>query len=776
MQHLKCHVLLMCLLATCYTQLAAQTDIAIGEWKSHLPYKNVDFVEQSDDKVFLATAESVMIYDKTDGSIEFLSKVEGLSEASIQDMLYDEINNQLIIAYTNSVFDIVTEDDIFSITDIKDKSELQGDKQIYDLYIQNSKFLYLATGFGLVQFDLSSLEFGFTMDVSRKVTAVDGEGDELIIALDDAAYGLNLSETNTPAFFGVWEKLETGLPSNYIPTDVFKSDGYSYVSTSEEVYVSAGDNNFDRLYQSSFEDFNIVFINPAPEGWLLGLRHQSKGQGKLYLFDNANQEVAFADNCFRNIEDASIDKEGRIFTTEIWEGIFYRDSFNGPCKELNVNSPFGREVSDLAIHRDVLIAASGGVRDNFGDDFGRKGVYLKEGLDWNNLNDQTAFIKDNDLLMMYKVAVRPDGKKAYFGSFWAGLVEYDLETQEFVLYDETNTDNALSFAQGDPRVRISGLAFDNDNNLWISNFGAEKPLVVMTNEGVWHSFNSTNSYSNLTDIAVDPSGIVWAAVGGTQGGLLVFDPGESLADPNDDLIRPVNQNNSEIQDNIVNTVKVDNDGSVWVGTGKGAVVFECGGSALDESCTGNLRKVTVDNILANLLASEDVLSIAVDGANRKWFGTRRGIFVQSPDGEEQIVEYNEDNSPLFDNLVRTMEYNAVTGEMFIGTDRGLQSIRTETTGATNFHASQVCAFPNPVHPDYRGPIAIKGLAQDAEVRITDISGMLVHKSNALGGQAIWDGQDLQGNDVAGGVYLVFSSSTEVFNNVDTNVAKILVVR
>jgi len=171
-----------------------------------------------------------------------------------------------------------------------------------------------------------------------------------------------------------------------------------------------------------------------------------------------------------------------------------------------------------------------------------------------------------------------------------------------------------------------------------------------------------------------------------------------------------------------------------------------------------------------------VLSIAVDGANRKWFGTRNGIFVQSPNGEDQIVAFDTENSPLFDNTVKEMAFNSETGEMFIGTNKGLQSLRTETTGSRATHANEVYAFPNPVRPEYNGIIAIKGLARDAEVKITDVDGQLVFQTRALGGQAIWDGKDIKGREVTGGIYLVFSSSSDAFRDPNSYVTKILVVR
>ena len=322
------------------------------------------------------------------------------------------------------------------------------------------------------------------------------------------------------------------------------------------------------------------------------------------------------------------------------------------------------------------------------------------------------------------------------------------------------------------------MDFDSEGNLWISNFSAEDPIAVMTPEGVWHSFELENaSDTKVTEITVDDNDFVWVNIWGSAGGLVVLDRGETLADPTDDRQRFFNISNSELQSNFLFDLDKDEDGAIWVGTGAGAVVFDCGGSAFDSDiCIGTRRRTQTDSITAFLLESEEVLCVETDGANRKWFGTRNGIFVQGPNGEEKIAAFDEETSPLFNNAVKDLLFEPQSGVMYIATDSGLQSIRTETTGARPFHSNEVFAFPNPVRPEYRGPIAIKGLAQDAEVSITDIDGKLVFKTDALGGQAIWDGFNLEGDEVSGGVYLVFSSTNDIFRDIDTFVTKILVIR
>jgi hypothetical protein len=69
--------------------------------------------------------------------------------------------------------------------------------------------------------------------------------------------------------------------------------------------------------------------------------------------------------------------------------------------------------------------------------------------------------------------------------------------------------------------------------------------------------------------------------------------------------------------------------------------------------------------------------------------------------------------------------------------------------------NDIAIYPNPVGPEYNGPIAFKGLVENAIVKITELNGRLVFETRALGGQAIWNGKTYEGKKVASGIYLVF---------------------
>ena len=111
------------------------------------------------------------------------------------------------------------------------------------------------------------------------------------------------------------------------------------------------------------------------------------------------------------------------------------------------------------------------------------------------------------------------------------------------------------------------------------------------------------------------------------------------------------------------------------------------------------------------------------------------------------------------NIIQKIAVDNITGDVYIGTDHGLVSYRsTATEGGTG--NQDVLVFPNPVPSGYTGTIAIKGLAANADVRITDIDGQLIYRTKALGGQAVWNGVDYKGHRPQTGVYLIFVSSSD----------------
>ncbi len=756
----------------------SQSDLRFGEWEAHLPYQRGLAVTQSPTKVYYATDWSIMSIEKDDlDSKDFISKVEGLSTLGISDLKYDPFTGQLFVIYQNSDMDILSEEGIVNVADIKNNLGISGDKRINDVHFDQSKDAYLSTGFGVVSYDMEAFEFGFTTQMGIQVFNTSTDNNNMLYAAtEDGLYRLDLSQEFNFGDFSNWKLIgeEAGLPFLYEARDIVFFENELFVQIENSVYKSQ-EGIFTPFYEAE-DGYAIVFLNEEGPELMIGLRNDATFKSKIAYVDGNSTISIGAGNCTNLLKAATMEESGRVWYADEWNAFRYTESKTDGCVRINVDSPFSHNVSELRVKDGVLYAASGGVSDGFNFNDTRNGIYVLENGVWTNHNESNnPFLKSVETIAAYRVLPHPDSNTIYIGTFFSGLIKADFQKDEYEIFN--NLTSPITGTTGSPGTeKIGGLVFDEDKNLWITVYEGDNPLLALTPEGTFHSM-PINTGNRIAEIEIDDFGFKWIQVAGASGGVLLYDDAGTVKDPSDDRQRFFVSSQSNLKTNIINCLKKDLDGDIWVGTAQGPIIFECGGDPFDtENCLGSIRKVLEDSIGAELLVTEDVRSIEVDGANQKWIGTRNGIFVQSPDGRDKVARFTIDNSPLFDNNIIDMAFDPNSGIMYIASDRGIQAFKTTTTEGGRFHKSNTFAFPNPVRPEYEGLIAIKGLARDANVKITDVTGQLVHESFAEGGLATWDGRDYNGRKVASGVYLVFSNSRNTFEDPNTAVTKILIVR
>jgi hypothetical protein len=118
-----------------------------------------------------------------------------------------------------------------------------------------------------------------------------------------------------------------------------------------------------------------------------------------------------------------------------------------------------------------------------------------------------------------------------------------------------------------------------------------------------------------------------------------------------------------------------------------------------------------------------------------------------------------------------INYEKVTGDIYIGTDLGLQSFRGIIIEGEDKY-SNVYAYPNPVKPNYQGTVFVRGLIDNSAVKIVDESGNLVWETKSQGGQIEWPLKNLSSNRVSSGVYIVYATTTDGEHRA---VSKVLVI-
>ncbi len=765
-----------------FYNIYAQDNLAIGQWRSHLPYTTGQWVTQSESTVYYATEWSVLLLDKEERSTDYLTTVEGLSNTGIRLIKYNDRSNILIVVYNNSVIDLVKEKEIVTLNQVRNFQGIVGEKVVYDISVENDSIVYLSGNYGVSKLNIRSNRFLFTTFTDVDTRSAQVFENQLYIATDKGVYRTPVSNPSIEDFT-TWQLLGTtqGFPAAYSSVSMTIFNNRLYMDVENTLFY--WQNNQLKQVRSE-PGFRLQFLSAEGAHLLVGYRCVSGcSRGKVLYFDAAENVGTLAADCVDAPSYAVEDQQGRVWLGDVGRNFRMINTLkDANCTFININSPYSQYSRELTVYKNQLWLASGGVNQVFSYLFLDHGFASLIDGQWTvynrhnriELRGEAPNDVNDDLFDFLTVAVHPDNGKVYAGSYLEGLVEFDGTNMK--LYNDKNS--TLNNAVGDAaRTRISGLAFDEDDNLWVSNHSAERPISVLKADGTWQSFKPTCSPTDLHQVVVDQNGYKWFVTSGSSVGVVLFDEGD-LANNGDDRCRIFTQLNSNLPTNIANCLAVDLDGDVWVGTAQGIVIFECGSSAFDENCRGTLRIVELDGFNEYLLRYEEVQTIAVDGANRKWVGTKNGVFLLSPTGEEQIAHFTTENSPLFDNTITDIAINPENGEVFIGTDRGVISYQSDAVAGGTINKSNVEVFPNPVRPDYVGPIAIRGLARDANVKITDVTGRLVYETQALGGQAVWDGRDYNGQRAKSGVYLVFSATNARyvgFGKPDAVVAKIVLI-
>lgn len=767
-------VIILLMLVTVCT--ASKAQLAVGKWRDHFSYNLLTRVESTDDRVYASAANGLFYYDLDDLTVNRLNKNTSLNDVGIATFGYDPTTRTLVVAYNNSNLDFIKDDNVVNLSDIK-RSNMGGDKRINNIRFHN-RCAYLACGFGIAVVDISRNEI-------KETYYLGPEGDYLNI--NDIAFtdSLIIAATDHGIMYAPKESHFLNIVDNWT------TDTLSLLSDQKVTRLDVdGEGRLLALVQNYGNDSTLYYetssLNFIP--WLTGnIRNIKLSQGNTVIctdnsvdiYDDNHQmlhHVGDIDWMTMNPNDAVLSKDGRLWVAHNWASLamIYPDSpyevttFCPPC-------PASDDVFKVVTYDKDLFVCPGGHRTTFAKMYIPAELYTFNNNSWTTLNDPNGLL--TGVSDVVSIAVNPKNNKQKIVATWGcGIIETEDNTVTAV-YNHLNSDGALMpYTQGGgTSLFTGGVAFDKKGNLWITNSLTTHGLAVKRSNGSWNSFNTQNmvqgaQIEHILCDSINNNILFW----GRANKIFVHD-GESLMayiDPN---------YGAKLETSTISSVVQDHDGNFWIGTNKGIKVIYNLSQCFQNGGQGERAPVSCSNILFNengiteyLMAYESVTCIAVDGANRKWVGTSTGgLYLISANGLEQIEHFTVSNSPLLSDKILSLAILPWSGELFIATDQGLQSYRTTATYAFAEPLDDIHAFPNPVRPDYDGPIAIKGFTRNGIVHITDAAGHTVFSTHANGGQAIWYGRTNSGEKVASGVYYVFASSVDGSMR---SVAKILIIK
>ena len=739
----------------------------VQQWRLHFSYSNPHQLASSPTRIY-ALADGALFYlDRAVDQIEYLSKASGLNGSSIAQIAYDTHTAQLIAAYEDGRIDLISEDgNVRQMPDLSLKANSVSVK-INSIAI-GKRYAYLAMPFGIISISTQKAEITDTYYIGTDAASINVDyivelGDSLYAFTDGYLYSAALKDNLVD--YSYWRRRE--LPSGTI-TNAFVFRNALHILLNKKLYCLRN-NTWQQVVSNTLQWVH------AEEGNLLTYL---SGQG-LYRITEEYHLVGLTNKY--TINDALCSK-GEYWLAEENQGLIrLKTDGDGVYHTTGPNSNYGY----------FLRAAHGRMYSTIGGRWAAQymryaKVNIFDGFDWKNIHPWELRSTDG-VAAIDPVSIAIDNQDPdhfYIATYTAGVFEYDHGS--ITLYADNNStlQPHHTTSQKHYYTRTDGAMMDDDGNLWVLNSTELGQAVhVMTPDHTWHALNLQSGGQNI--MLVTPAGIwidrrstkrKWFLDQRYSPAVYLLDDGGTPTDDSDDRCLKrnsfVDQNNNTLTPSFFYCFAQDHNNRIWIGTESGIILIP---KNVDFFTSNACRRIIIPRndgtgLGDYLLGNERINCMAVDGGNRMWIGTANSGLYVIEDDTITVAHFTENNSLLPSNAIQSIAIEPNTGEVFVGTDKGIASYRSDASEPRE-NMSSAYAYPNPVRPDYGGSIAITGLMENTTVNIVDAGGNLVCKTRSHGGTAVWDGKLADGRRATPGVYSAFCNADG-----GHTVVKILVMR
>ena len=751
---------------------------SIGSWQIYPAYSVCTQAIPANNRIYALMESKLMAYDTEDNSLTTFDWMRQLNDVSIAFIHYSEEAHRLILVYDNGNIDLlstVDDDDVINLAQLKN-STLQN-KFINNVQMQGTT-AYVCTGFGIVVVDLERAIIKETYDIGLNVLSCAANATTLYAGTSTGLWTGQLADNLKDK--AMWQQVNDNFKAQHM--EFF--DGRIWVQVGGTLFVSSDDGaRFTTAIPNVGQSF--IFMNQSDGELILG------NQRHIFIYDSADSQrhytgtyswntityynkVYWASDAYEGLQGYSLDSDG---------------TFTPTTKSLHAASPLHDYSLHLRYAGDRLLIAGG--HPNYSPT-SRPGtaIILEPDGTWNNFDYTSAatlFPSERYLDVTNIVQDPNDPNHHYVGTARSGIYEFRDSKCVGHLGLENAPFHSILPNNSNPQwfVVADGLTYDSAGNLWVLNCtegDQDTTIRVMQPNGTWIGIPcpEVKAASTLDRIFFDSQGRTWINSRRMSArGIFMLDTNGTLERTSDDRrqLRSsiTNQDGTSYNPDEFYCFAEDIDGQIWFGTNLGPFVI----NDPDDFRAADFRfeqvKVSRNDgsgLADYLLSGIPILSIAIDGGQRKWFGSSgSGVYLISADSQEELLHFTTDNSPLPSDNVFDIAIDGTTGRVFFATDKGLCSYLSDATDpADDLEDDNIYAFPNPVDPDYRGPITVRGLTRDAEVKITSSTGQLIWQGTSNGGSFTWNGCDQRGRRVASGIYNVIAATSDGNKAVITRIA------
>ena len=737
-------------------QMVQAQNISSKKWTDLFSYNNVLAMKEDNGKIVAATENGIFYYNISSGEISKLSKASGLHDVKISAFDYDPQSKIALVGYQSGALDVIAPDGITYVVDIPIATGYSGNKKINHISITGDQAV-ISVGYGVSIFKLKKKEFA---DSAFFVTAGVFEASNEATILGNKVYSVtntglksHVLDTTFPIFTS-WTNEQSG---NFKHID---SEGVLSYSNATAAYIYI--NGTSTPIAQTFTNIKDVVT----------------GSDNVTITDN-NRVYSYSTT--GNFIGSSTPGEECNTAARVSNKIYFGTALSGIKNENNTifkpdGPAFNYSYKIRLFNENQLLVSTGGRRDGFNgplENPRRPGFYYYTGSEWIYPSYFAGSIYDTNILDVFPDPANPSEifVSRYSASFQMGVykMKYNASIKDYDFVKYYNLGGANVFVH-----RPVGFTSDDQNNIFLSvaftnAIGNNTAIAPYDRSSDQFVLNNIVLSSNGAQFPIYNNGLIWLPLPRSQH-IVAYDYKGTIATSDDKTYILGVENN--LPANSI-SVAFDKSGDAWIGTDLGIRILSNPATEVKNNPTLQAVVIEQNGLAEELFRNSQILAIEVDAGNQKWISVDGGgVYYLSANGEQTIKHFTKENSPLPSNSVTDIKVDKKTGKVYFVTYEGIVTYQGDIADVTS-NFGNVLVYPNPVvYSQFKGNVTIKGLAEVANIRITDAAGNIVHSAQSRTGYYEWDLNNQKGKRVASGVYFVLMTNED---GSDKATAKIAVV-